>query len=43
MLPEVRSSSEVYGYTHTISGQEVGSQLPESRVISRLRFWSNVC
>ncbi|MDU6284862.1 MAG: FGGY family carbohydrate kinase, partial [Acinetobacter sp.] len=24
MLPEVRSSSEVYGYTHTISGQEVG-------------------
>ncbi|MEG2506002.1 MAG: FGGY family carbohydrate kinase, partial [Carnobacterium sp.] len=24
MLPEVRGSSEVYGYTHTISGQEVG-------------------
>ena len=24
MLPEVRSSSEVYGHTHTISGQEVG-------------------
>ena len=24
LLPEVRSSSEVYGYTHTISGQEIG-------------------
>lgn len=24
MLPELRSSSEIYGYSHTISGQEVG-------------------
>ena len=24
MLPEVRTSSEIYGHTHTISGQEIG-------------------
>lgn len=24
MLPEVKSSSEIYGYSHTISGQEIG-------------------
>ena len=35
MLPEVRSSSEVYGYTHTISGQKLVSPLQESQVINK--------
>ena len=44
MLPEVRSSSEVYGYTHTISGQEVG--IPIAGIAGDQQaatFRTNVC